>query len=141
MSSRDETERLRRLRQEQIAATRDLLDALARERAALEAREGGALQAAVRDKQVLLERLGALEREPPAREAPDGLRDLEDELLALADRCRRQNHLNGLLLEASRRQAEELLAMLTGRAPERPATYDPRGETGARTGLQLHTRA
>lgn len=117
---------------------RALSEALARERAALLARDAAAIEAAAHDKQVLLEQLRIL--------APDGARpgDLparNDELARLAEHCRRENRVNGVLLEAQRHQTERLLAIVTGRAPETRVTYGPRGEQPSRIGGQIKTTA
>lgn len=138
---------------EQIEAMRELLDALARERAALAGHDAVALEAAVREKQALLDRLRVLAQPraswttqtdpsgPPRLRHPTEPRAPEEELARLADRCRRENRVNGALLEATRQQTAQLLAIVTGRAPEGGSTYDPRGGNGSRIGARLQTRA
>lgn len=126
---------------QQIDALHALADVLARERAALLARDPDALEAATRDKETLLERLRTFSPDRDASTRLAGSSAPHDELARLAHRCHRENRLNGALLEAQRQQTEQLLAIVTGRAPEGRAAYGPRGAPSSPTGGRIRTTA
>jgi flagellar biosynthesis/type III secretory pathway chaperone len=153
MLGEDEAPRLREVLRAEINTLSDLLDALARERAALTARDTAALEAAVQDKHDLIGRLRDLERErapwmplahfpgPMEPRWPTDVQAHWNELIELSLRCRRDNEMNGTLLEACRRRVSEALHLLTGRSFDDSVTYGLRRPDGPPTGMRFQARA
>ncbi len=126
-----------------------LFDVLVAEHAALEKRDGEALGKAVTEKGALVAELEKLAGERLALLRANGLAADGDGFEALLERsggdtelsriwaelrerleaCRTQNRSNGMLIEPSRRGAEEALAVLLGTG-DGTCLYDQKGGTG-----------
>ncbi|MGB5605759.1 MAG: flagellar protein FlgN [Gammaproteobacteria bacterium] len=139
-------QRLGRLLEDEIAAIRELEQALATELAAITARDTTAIEQAAASKLQGLEKMEALNRQrlaligacgfQPDREgmqsclewcdASGVFRHQWEELLALAGSCRERNRLNHHLVELGSRHMHQALCILRGEETDK-ALYDPLG--------------
>lgn len=141
---------LNSLLEREAEAAERLHGVLEREYAALKRRDGKSLDAVVKEKQASIEALQALGTERTRLlEAATGKADKEsfeallaeldagsgqlaqawDRVRSHLDACQHQNQLNGRLIEPSRRQAQEALAILIGQERNTSQTYDQKGHT------------
>jgi flagella synthesis protein FlgN len=135
---------LARILDEQIEAMQAVRDALEAERAALSARDGDALLAAVNGKagaiasaeslewrrQEALARLGLGDRFPRAGRAfsaDSGIGQRWQQVLALTEQCRALNEANGQMVRGQRRRVDGALRVLRGEAVA-TTEYGPGGE-------------
>lgn len=140
------SDRLLDLLNREIAQASALLDALHDENDALQQRSAAAIESALERK---TQRLSAFEKTEDERRRLLQTLDIGDdndavgkflssqagpgvplarrwtELLGIADECRRQNQVNGALVETQRRHVQRALDILRG-APD-SATYGPTG--------------
>lgn len=97
--------------EEHLTRTRALLNILQREHAALLAGDLEQIEAIVQAKQAAIAQLEALTREV-AHAMSGG--EQRHQLEALAIECRRQNEINGGMVEASLRHTQRMLSILRG---------------------------
>jgi flagella synthesis protein FlgN len=143
-----------------LDALRDLLTA---EKAAVEAKDGEALQKAATTKRSLIDQVESLTAERTRLLAGRGLaadRAGFDALLAQLDSrerpaaqalwasvleglqaCQKQNQVNGLLLDASVRSTQETLAILLGHPARDTRTYDSQGAVDKSLGTRCFAKA
>lgn len=127
---------------------------LEEENATLARRDAGELETLVAGKEKLLQQLAALaaEREAILQQAgfskdQDGflgfidsdtsghLRELWESVAQALEKCQHQNQINGQLLDMSKQQAEEILALLLGKSQGSTNTlYDQSGNTSTSYG-------
>lgn len=152
--------RLLTLLDREIEEAGTLLAALRDEHEALQQHTTSVIDAALESKTQRLEQFERSENErrqllaslrvPDNREAvgsylaqqnehADALTQRWSRLLGVADECRRQNELNGSLVEIQRRHVQRALDILRG-APE-TATYGPTGATERRDGSHTLAKA
>ena len=101
------------LTEEHLARTRELLAILQREHAALLAGDLEQIEAVVQAKQAAIGKLETVTRDV-AQAAPGS--EHRRQLEALAVECRRQNEINGGMVEASLRHTQRVLTLLRGQA-------------------------
>lgn len=136
-------ERLATLLEDQIRFTTELAAVLGHEEAALRARDLAAVDALGKRKRTLIERLGETDAarkrlvgpsSDPRGGDPMGMPDLpplrvaRDRLVALLVEVKKQNRINGAIIDATYRHAQRMIDALVGRRPgER--LYDSLGAT------------
>lgn len=150
---------LAKLMDREIAAAQQLLEALQRETQALGS-DPEALEAEAQRKQVLVGELEQLHQQRCALLAKAGcessragmerfvsrfdlqgrLRGRWQQLLELTERCRDANLSNGAVVEISRLQLRQALAIIHGRSPQ-TVTYDASGESQAAGGTRVLAKA
>jgi flagellar biosynthesis/type III secretory pathway chaperone len=127
--------RLQEIVAEELAAVRGVLGILARESAALLARDVGLLPGISNSKADAVAHAAGLARQRQAllQANPDlgqaGIESALAQLRALALECRDQNEANGLLIRGQRRRIESALRILQGGQPG----VDTYGRNGAAT--------
>lgn len=134
--------RLQKMVAEELAAVRGVLGILARESAALLARDVSLLPGISNSKADAVAHVAGLARQRQAllQANPDlGQAEVGSglaELRALALQCREQNEANGLLIRGQRRRIESALRILQGGQPG----VDTYGRNGAATQLRRSSR-
>jgi flagellar biosynthesis protein FlgN len=140
-------ESLATLLSQEISFLNRLADLLAHEHSLLVANDVDALDKAMQDRQVVVGRLLDIEEERRGLCRSHGktadvhgleqllawcdprgdLKSRMEESARSAVRCREMNDRNGALVQARMRHVQGMLSAITGRAPEAPATYGPKG--------------
>jgi flagellar biosynthesis/type III secretory pathway chaperone len=137
----DETDRVTRLLERQLACVAALLDALRQEQTALTRNDVDGLETAVAAKHRHLSQLDLLSRQIDGVLESTGIRDMDASLGARRDtaaegawkklrralgECRLQNQINGSLIEQNHRRARAAWYLLTGQNGGND-TYRPDG--------------
>lgn len=136
------------LLQQELVQLAHLEQLLGEEQEAMLRRNSEEMGELAKRKQALIERVEGLEGERLQRLMPNGgvaERDAWKEVLgadsrlavqwqrleAVLLRCRKQNQVNGVLLERDRQQTQQLLRLLLGGEGKATSTYDARGSAHA----------
>ena len=132
--------RLTELLDRQLGALEAVLDVLAREQAALEARDVAGLERLTAEKQERLANAAGLEQQrrelAPSPSAMDTLAESADiaerwtRLLDLTRACRDHNEANGRIIRRQQRRVESTLTLLRGQG-EPTNVYGPDGSDAA----------